>query len=291
MRPAHAVPARPRPDRALEGVPAAEAQDAGVRGPGGRPLPHPAHPHAGGDPDLAHGRAGAAAQRGPDGGDRARARRRPPAVRPHRRGRARRMRARALRARVPAQRALPPGGRGAQPHGGGAGRHPAPLERRRRAVDPRGQDRPARRPDRLHQPRHRRRAACRGARARRPAGGGDRDPGGDRLGADRHVGARPGRALRAGGGHRAGRRGRRRDVPPARVHVPAGLPRPDGAGRARQDRARAARAVRLVLLAPGGAAAGRVARRAGDRLARGDDRPLRDPRLERALRAAGPRSR
>ena len=41
------------------------------------------------DADLAHGRAGAAAQRGPDGGDRARARPRPPAVRAHRRGRAR----------------------------------------------------------------------------------------------------------------------------------------------------------------------------------------------------------
>ena len=86
MHAAHAVPARPRPDRALQGVPAAEAQDAGVRGAGGRPLPHAADPHARGDEDLAHRRAGAAAQRGPRGGDRARARRRPPAVRAHRRG-------------------------------------------------------------------------------------------------------------------------------------------------------------------------------------------------------------
>ena len=35
--------------------------------------------------------------------------------------------------------------------------------------------------------------------------------------------------------------------------------------------------------------AGRLARRPRDRLAGGDDRPLRDPRLDRALRAAGPR--
>ena len=71
LLPAHAVPARPRPDRALQDVPAAQAQDAGLRGAGGRPLPHAAHAHARGHRDLAHGRAGAAAQRGPHGGDRA----------------------------------------------------------------------------------------------------------------------------------------------------------------------------------------------------------------------------
>ena len=43
-----------------QGVPAAEAQDAGVRRPGGRPLPDAAHPHARGDEDLAHRRARAA---------------------------------------------------------------------------------------------------------------------------------------------------------------------------------------------------------------------------------------
>ena len=53
-----AVPARPRPDRALEGVPAAQAQDAGVRGAGGGPLPDPAHPHARGLLHLADRRAG-----------------------------------------------------------------------------------------------------------------------------------------------------------------------------------------------------------------------------------------
>ena len=43
---AHAVPARSRPDRALEGVPAAEAQDAGVHRAGGRSLPDAADAHA-----------------------------------------------------------------------------------------------------------------------------------------------------------------------------------------------------------------------------------------------------
>ena len=58
LRAAHAVPARPRPDRALQGVPAAEAQDAGLRRARGRPLPHAAHPHARGDADLAHASRG-----------------------------------------------------------------------------------------------------------------------------------------------------------------------------------------------------------------------------------------
>ena len=70
---------------------------------------------------------------------------------------------------------------GAQPHRAGARRHPAALERRRRSGDARGQDRPAGGPDRLHQPRHRRRAARRRAGAGGPAGGGDRDPRADRA--------------------------------------------------------------------------------------------------------------
>ena len=90
LRSPHAVPARPRPDRALEGVPAAQAQDAGVHRARGRPLPHPAHPHARDVRDRAHGGARARPQRGPDRGDRAGARPRPPAVRPRRRGGARR---------------------------------------------------------------------------------------------------------------------------------------------------------------------------------------------------------
>ena len=58
------------------------------------------------------------------------------------------------------------------------------------------------------------------------------------------------------------------------VHVRARLPRPDGARRARQDRARAARAVRLVLRAPGRAAArpGSLADRVIDWLAGMTDR-------------------
>ena len=42
----HAVPARPRPDRPLQGVPAPQAQDAGLHRARGRPLPHAADPHA-----------------------------------------------------------------------------------------------------------------------------------------------------------------------------------------------------------------------------------------------------
>ena len=60
LRAAHAAAARPRPDRALQGLPAPQAQDAGLRRARGRSLPHAADPHARGDPDLAHGRPGAA---------------------------------------------------------------------------------------------------------------------------------------------------------------------------------------------------------------------------------------
>ena len=86
MPAADAVPARPRPDRPHEGVPAAEAQDAGLRRPGRRPLPHAADAHARDDRDLARRRAGAAAERGPRRGDRARPRPRAHAVRPRGRG-------------------------------------------------------------------------------------------------------------------------------------------------------------------------------------------------------------
>src|SRR4051812_1344744 len=292
LRVAHAVPARPRSHRALQGVPAPQAQDAGLRGAGGRPLPHAADPHAGGDPDLAHGRAGAAAQRGPRRGDRDGARRRASAVRAHRRGRPGRLRARALRPRVPAQRALATRRRRAgapQPHRAGARRHPAPLRAGRGAADAGGQDRPPGRPDRLHQPRHRRRAAGRRPVGRRPAGRRDRRAGGHGGGADRHAGPRPGGALGGGGRHRPGAHRRPGDAAAARVHVRPGLPGADGARRAREDRACAARAVRLVLRAPPGASAGRLrGGRPGDRLPGRDDRPLRHPGLDRALRPAGP---
>jgi dGTPase len=72
-----------------------------------------------------------------------------------------------------------------EPDRAGAGRDPAALQRSGRAGDAGGQDRPARRPDRLHQPRHRRRGAGRRPPAGRPAGGGDRGAGGERLAADR----------------------------------------------------------------------------------------------------------
>ena len=57
-----------------------------------------------------------------------------------------------------------------------------------------------------------------------------------------------------GRGHRPGRDRRPRDALAALVHVRARLPRAAGARRAREDRARPARALRLVLRAPGGAA-------------------------------------
>ena len=169
LGPPHAVPARPRPDRALEAVPAPEAQDAGVHLAGGRPLPHPAHAHARGVRDRARGGAGARAERGPHRGDLARPRPRPPALRPHRRGGARRLRARARGERFPPQRAFTPCGgraRAAEPDGAGARRHPAPHGRRA-AGDARGADRPAGGPGGVHQPRHRRRHPRRRARASR----------------------------------------------------------------------------------------------------------------------------
>ncbi len=43
---AHMLSARCRPHHALEGVPASQAQNAGLSPAGGRPLPHPAHAHA-----------------------------------------------------------------------------------------------------------------------------------------------------------------------------------------------------------------------------------------------------
>ena len=174
LRPAHPVSARPRPDRPLQGVPAAQAQDAGVRGPERRPLPHPADPHARGHPGLAHGRPCAGAQRGSGRGDRPRPRPRSPAVRPRRRGGAGPLPARALRGALPAPRALAARGRhararrpGPEPDRTGARRDRQPLRPRAAAGDAGGQDRAAGRPGRLHQPRHRRRRARR-ACSRRP---------------------------------------------------------------------------------------------------------------------------
>ena len=68
----------------------------------------------------------------------------------------------------------------------------------------RGPDRAGGRPDRLHQSRHRRRAARRRADLRRPPAGGDRGAGLHRPGAHRDAGRGPAGALGAGRRHRAG---------------------------------------------------------------------------------------
>ena len=127
-----AVPARPRPDRPLQGVQAAQTQDAGVRGAGGGPLPDPAYPHAGGLLHLPDGGASSRPERGSDRGDRAGARSGASALRPHRRGGAGRGAAGARSALSP-QRALAAGGGragagwpGPQPDRAGARRDPEP---------------------------------------------------------------------------------------------------------------------------------------------------------------------
>ena len=190
LRPPHAVPARPRPDRPLEGVPAAQAQDAGVHRARGRPLPHAAHPHARGVRHRAQRGAGARPERGPDRGDRARPRPRPPAVRPHRRGGARRVRARALRPCASATTSTRCGSSSeierdrTSPSRCATGSCTTPGPEPPATLE--GRIVRAGRPDRLHQPRHRRRAArrraalratCRARRSRcsaRPARSGSR---------------------------------------------------------------------------------------------------------------------
>ena len=130
-----ALPARPRPDRPLEGVPAPQGQDAGVHRPRRRPLPHAHDAHARDDRDLARRRARAAAERGPRRGDRPRPRHGPHAVRARGRGRARRGAARALRPAVPPQRAVAsrsPGGSTSRTRSATASsRTPASASRRR----------------------------------------------------------------------------------------------------------------------------------------------------------------
>ena len=82
-----------------------------------------------------------------------------------------------------------------------------------------------RRPHRLHQPRHRRRAAGGDPQLRGPAARRDRAAWLDGLGAHRDAGGRPARPLRGRGRHRPGGGGGRRDAAPALVHVRARLPR------------------------------------------------------------------
>ena len=165
MRRPDAVPARPRPHRPLEAVPAAEGEDAGLHRPEGdhyrTRMTHTLE-------TTAISRVVARALRlnedlteaiglGHDTG--------PHAVRARRRGCARRRAPGAIRAALPPQRAVAPDRALAQPHARGLRRDPHPHGRAR-ARDTRGEDRAARRPGRVHQPRHRRRRAVRAARAR-----------------------------------------------------------------------------------------------------------------------------
>ena len=77
-----------------------------------------------------------------------------------------------------------------------ARRHPLPLRARADAAHARGADRAPRRPRRLHQPRHRRRAARRRAAARPSCRPSRSRCSGHRLAAHRRARARPRRALR-----------------------------------------------------------------------------------------------
>ena len=116
--------------------------------------------------------------------------------------------------------------------------------------------------------------------------GRDRAARADRLAADRHPGPGHRRALARGRRHRPERGGGRGDAAAAQVHVRPRLPRPRGALRARARAADAARAVRPLPRASRRrcprASPGPRTGPAGDRLHRGDDRPL----LHRALPAA-----
>ena len=169
--------------------------------------------------DLAHGRAGAALERGPHRGDRPRPRPRAPAVRAHRRGGARPLPARALRARLSATtstRCASSSSSSATASGlnlteqvrDGIARPLRPRADRPSTLE--GQDRATDRPRRLHQPRHRRRAARRGAARGGAARRADRGARRQRLAANRRARARHGRALRARRGHRPGRARRAR---------------------------------------------------------------------------------
>ena len=243
----HRVPARPRPDPPHHRVPAAEAQDPGLRGPGGRPLPHPADPHPRGVGAVAHRRPGAAAERGPGGGDRHGPRPRPRPLRARGGGGARRPAARAPRPALRAQRPEPArrGGAGAgrsrpEPDPRGAGRHPA-AHRQRAPRHPRGADRAPARPGRLRQPRHRGRPARGRHRRRGPARRRCRRPRRHHLGAAHDPGGRRRRRHRRGRRDPPVARDRHRLPAPAQVHVPARLPGAPGQRRGRARRGRSCR--------------------------------------------------
>ena len=224
-RHAHGLRARPRPHHAQQGLPAAEAQDAGLREPRGRSLRDAPDAHHPGHPDRTGAGRGAVAQRVAGRGHRPGPRRRPLPVRPHRRGGA--------LAVLPHHRWLAPrgavgahlrGARGHQPQLGGPRRHPrALLEDRPAAGDPGGPLRALRRPHRLPHARRARRHA-RGRAHRRPVPRGhDRALRRARLSLDRGHDRRGHRGL---AGERRGAHGRRRagrHERAARLHVRARL--------------------------------------------------------------------
>ena len=227
------------------------------------------------------------------GGDRARARPRAPAVRPHRRGRCSTPACASASAAASATTSTrcgswTPGARrragstSPTPVRDGILRHSSGA---RRAGDARGQDRPARRPHRLHQPRHRRRAAGRRAGRGGPAGRGDRGARRDGVRAHRHARARPRRALRGG---RATSCRARRSATRCCGCARSCSTTSTWAEQARREHARIETVLRtlfdhycteppeLPVGVPGGVAAG-----ARDRLPGGHDRPLLHPRLHR----------
>src|SRR3954451_19767477 len=292
---ADAVPARPRPHRAREGVPPPQAQDPGVHLAGGRSLPDAAHAHARDDRDRAHGCTCARAERGPDGGDRAGSRFGTSPVRTHRRGGARQQPSGALQPALSPQPPLPAdrraaraGRRGAESDRRGPRRDPAPHVVGARARHARGPDPAARRPNRLHQPRHRRRDPGGGAAWRGPAARRDRAARRHWVAADRHARARCDRAVRGVGRDRAGGRGGGGDDEPAHVHVRERVPGRIGQERASADREDDPPAVRPLRGAPARADdARRVGGRADSRLAGRDDGALRDPRVLGSRGATG----
>ncbi len=221
---ADALPARSRSHPPLQAVSPAEGQDAGLHRPRRGSLPDPDDPHARDHRDRTRGRPRTAPERGSRGGDRARTRHGPPALRARGRGGSRRRASGAVRTSLPAQRAFAADRRDAEPHRRGARRDPH-AHGRARAGHPRGQGRARRRPRRLHQPRHRRRDSLRHPRGRGSSSGRGRASRCHGLEADRHARARPDRALRAGGGRGAGRRGGGCDALAPLVHVRARLPR------------------------------------------------------------------
>ena len=287
-RPAHAVPARSRPDRALEGVPAPEAQDAGLRRAGGRPLPHAAHAHARGDGIARTVARALRPQRGPHRGDRARAttsatRRSGTSARTcstralrERFGRGFRHNEHSLRVVDVLEDGSTSPSRCATGSCATPGRsQPATLE-----------GRIVRLVDRIAYINHDIDDALRAGVLRfedLPARG-DRDARRHRLRAHRHAGARPRRALRGGRRHRPGRGGRaRRCCACASSCSSASTSAPAARASTRASSACCAALFDHYVEHPDELPAGDAERRARDRLPGRHDRPLRDPRVRPSL--------